>query len=152
MTILNNGTSTVEEREEYIKYSNWLRRSGEEMIQDQVMEPPAKYEEMKEVEQMLLTVTEKGYAKRTSSFEYRTSGRGVQGVKNLEISSKNGFVTAVFPVKDGDEVMLVTDSGKLIRCPIDDVRVTGRGAQGVILFRVEKDEKVVSAVRLADGD
>lgn len=152
MAVLNNGTSTMEEREEYIKYSNWLRRSSEEIIVDQPMDLPPKFDEMKEVEQMLITVTEKGLAKRTSSFEYRTSGRGVQGVKNIEMNSKTGKVVAVFPIDEADEVMLVTDSGKLIRCPVDKVRVTGRSAQGVILFRVERDEKVVSAVRLIDSN
>jgi DNA gyrase subunit A len=150
MSILNNGTSTAEEREEYIRYSNWLRRSSEEIIQDQIMEPPAKYDEMREVEQMLITITEKGMAKRTSSFEYRTSARGVQGVKNIDMSSRTGNVVAVFPVCENDEVMLMTNSGKLIRCPVDDIRVTGRPTQGVILFRVENDEKVVSAIRLPD--
>jgi DNA gyrase subunit A len=150
MSILNNGSSTVEEREEYMKYSNWLRRSSEEIIQDQIMEPPAKYDEMKGVEQMLITITEKGMAKRTSSFEYRTSGRGIQGVKNIDMSSRTGSVVAVFPVGESDDVMLVTNSGKLIRCPVNDVRVTGRPTQGVILFRVENDEKVVSAIRLPD--
>lgn len=152
MTILNDGSFTAEERDEYFKYSSWLRRSKEEMVIDQVMTPPEKYEEMKGVEQLILTITEKGLAKRTSSFEYRTSGRGIQGVKNIEMNSKTGKVVAVFPVNETDEVMLVTDSGKLIRCPVNDVRVTGRTSQGVIFFRVEQNEKVVSAVRLADGE
>ena len=150
MAILNNGTSTSEERDEYIKYSNWLRRSKEEILVDQIMDPPTKYEEMKQIEQMLLTITEKGLAKRTSSFEYRTSGRGVQGVKNIDMSSKTGKVVAVFPVENEDDVMLVTNSGKLIRCPVDTVRVSGRSSQGVIFFRIEKEESVVSAVRLVD--
>jgi DNA gyrase subunit A len=152
MTILNNGTSTAEEREEYVKYSNWLRRSSEEIIVDQAIEPPVKYEEMKGVEQMLITITEKGLAKRTSSFEYRTSGRGGQGVKNIDMSEKTGKVVAVFPVDDSDEVMLVTNGGKLIRCPVDCIRVTGRAAQGVILFRLENGERVVSAVRLVNNN
>ena len=118
MAVLNNGTSTVEEREEYVRYSNWLRRTGEELDLEQKMDPPAKYEEMKELEQILMTVTEKGYAKRTSSFEYRTMSRGAQGVKNLDMSSKNGKVIAVFPVNEEDDVMLITDGGKLIRCPV----------------------------------
>lgn len=150
MAVLNNGSSTAEEREEYIRYSNWLRRSSDEMLQDQVLEPPAKYEEMKGLEQILMTITEKGYAKRTSSFEYRTCGRGVQGVKNIDMNEKNGKVISVFPANDEDDVMLITDSGKLIRCPVSSVRVTGRTTQGVILFRVAENEKVVSAVRLVD--
>jgi DNA gyrase subunit A len=115
------------------------------------MSPPAKFDEMQKLDQMILTVTENGFAKKTSSFEYRTCGRGVQGVKNIDMNSKNGAVVAVFPVNDSDDVMLVTDSGKLIRCPVDGIRTTGRATQGVILFRVEKDERVVSAVRLVDG-
>ncbi|MCR5225128.1 MAG: DNA gyrase subunit A [Alphaproteobacteria bacterium] len=152
MAVLNNGTSTAEEREEYVRYSNLLRRSSEEMLTDQEMDPPAKYEEMKGIEQILMTVTENGFAKRTSSFEYRTCSRGTQGVKNIDMSAKNGKVVAVFPVNEEDDVMLVTDGGKLIRCPVDSVRVTGRTTQGVILFRVEKGEKVVSAIRLVDSD
>lgn len=151
MAVLNNGTSTVEEREEYVRYSNWLRRTGEELDLEQKMDPPAKYEEMRELEQILMTVTEKGYAKRTSSFEYRTMSRGAQGVKNLDMSSKNGKVIAVFPVNEEDDVMLITDGGKLIRCPVSGVRITGRATQGVIFFKVGKDEKVVSAVRLIEN-
>ena len=151
MAILNNGTSTVEEREEYVRYSNWLRRKSDEMIYEIQMDPPAKYEEMKQSEQILMTITEKGFAKRTSSYEYRTSGRGVKGVKNIEMSDKNGNVVSVFPVAEEDDVMLITDSGKLIRCSVSDVRITGRATQGVILFRVDKDEKVVSTVRLVDN-
>ena len=120
------------------------------MLTDQEMTPPAKYEEMKGIEQILMTVTENGFAKRTSSFEYRTCSRGTQGVKNIDMSSKNGKVVAVFPVNEEDDVMLVTDGGKLIRCPVDSVRITGRTTQGVILFRVEKGEKVVSAIRLIE--
>lgn len=151
LAILNNGAFSVEERDDYVRYANWLRRSKDEILVDQQLEPPAKYEEMKSMEQMLLTITEYGFAKRTSSFEYRTCGRGAQGVKNIEISDKNGAVVAVFPINDEDDIMLVTDTGKLIRCPVDDIRVTGRAAQGVILFRLNKDEKVVSAVRLIDN-
>ncbi len=150
MAVLNNGTSTAEEREEYVRYSNWLRRSSEEMLTEQEMTPPAKYDEMKEIEQILMTITENGFAKRTSSFEYRTCSRGTQGVKNIDMSSKNGKVVAVFPVNEEDDVMLVTDGGKLIRCPVDSVRITGRTTQGVILFRVERGEKVVSAIRLIE--
>ena len=151
MAVLNNGTSTVEEREEYVRYSNWLRRSGDEILTDQEMTPPAKYEEMKNLDQILMTITENGYAKRTSSFEYRTGGRGAQGIKNIDMSSKNGKVIAVFPVNEEDDVMLITSGGKLIRCPVSSVRITGRATQGVILCRVDKDEKVVSAARLVDN-
>jgi DNA gyrase subunit A len=151
MTVLNNDKSTVEEREDYVRYSNRLRRSKEEIISD-IGEPPARYEEMKKAEQTLLTVTENGFAKRTSSFEYRTCRRGTQGVKNIEMDSKNGKVVAVFPAEEEDEIMLVTDGGKLIRCSADEIRITGRATRGVIVFRAGEGEKVVSAVRLADKD
>lgn len=147
MAVLNSYPATPEEREEYLKYTSWLKRGSEEMLIDTEMDPPKHYESMKAAEQFLLTVTEKGFSKRTSSYEYRTSGRGGQGVKNIEMSAKNGQVVAVFPIEDEDEVMLVTNSGKLIRCPVDNIRITGRAAQGVILFRVDKNEKVVSACK-----
>lgn len=151
MAVLNNGDFSADEREEYIRYANWIRKTNDEMLSTQEMNPPVRYEEMKAVEQMLLTVTERGFAKRTSSFEYRTCSRGAQGVKNIEMSSKNGPVIAVFPVEENDEVMLVTDNGRLIRCPVNDIRITGRATQGVILFRVDKNEKVVSADKLIDS-
>lgn len=151
MTVLNGSNLSVEDRDEYIRYSHSLRRSSDELDLDIVQTPasvPENFEELRQNEQMLLTVTEKGYGKRTSAYEYRTTSRGAQGVKNIDLSSKNGSVVAVFPVQDADEIVLVTNTGKLIRCPVQDIRITGRSAQGVILFRVEKGERIVSAVRV----
>jgi DNA gyrase subunit A len=152
MAVLNNGVFSADEREEYIRYSNWLRRNGEEIFSDQQPKIPAKFEEMKALDQTILTITENGFAKKTSSFEYRTCSRGTQGVKNMDMSSRNGAVVAVFPVEESDDVMLVTDSGKLIRCPVSSMRITGRATQGVIFFRIEKGEKVVSAARLMENE
>lgn len=154
MAILSGSNLNPDAREEYIKYSNSLRRGKDELDLDVVQVPsekPDNFDELQANEQMLLTVTEKGYGKRTSSYEYRTTSRGAQGVKNIDLSDKNGKVVAVFPVQDNDEIMLITDMGKMIRCPVQDIRITGRAAQGVILFRIEKDEKVVSAIRIADN-
>lgn len=101
--------------------------------------------------QMLLNVTSKGFGKRTETGEYRTIGRGGQGVVNMALTDKNGGeVVATFPVEDTDQVMLVTDQGQLIRMPVNDIRVTGRAAQGVTLFRVGKNEKVVSVAWIAE--
>lgn len=147
MAVLNSYPATPEEREEYLRYTNWLKRGSEEILLDTELSLPEHYESMKASEQFLLTITEKGFAKRTSSYDYRTTARGGQGLKNIEMSNKNGKVVAVFPIEDEDEVILVTDSGKLIRCPVDKIRITGRVAQGVILFRVDKNEKVVSACK-----
>jgi DNA gyrase subunit A len=101
-------------------------------------------------EQFILTVTENGYGKRTSAFEYRAMGRGGQGVVAITINARNGGVVAAFPVEDADEIMLVTDGGQLIRCPVDDVRVAGRNTQGVTIFRTAADETVVSVEHLGD--
>lgn len=154
MAILKSSNRSLEDREAYIRYLNSSRRGKDELdiSIETTMEKPEFFDEMKQDDQMLLTVTERGYGKRTSVYEYRTTNRGVQGVKNIDMSSKNGKVVAVFPVLDEDEIMLVTNAGKLIRCPVDGIRVTGRSAQGVIIFRLEKGEKVVSAVRLHDPD
>lgn len=154
MAILKPSNRSPEDRDSYIRYVNSIRRTKDELDIDieTNVEKPDFYEEMKVDDQLLLTVTEKGYGKRTSVYEYRTTSRGAQGVKNIEMNSKNGKVVAVFPVQDEDEVMLVTNNGKLIRCPVDGIRITSRAAQGVIIFRLEKGEKVVSAVRLHDPE
>ena len=113
----------------------------------------AKFEEMRKEEEFILTVTVTGYGKRTSSYEYRVTGRGGQGIANMEMSPRNKEVVSSFPIEDGKEIMMVTDGGKLIRMPVDDIRVAGRKTQGVILFRTGEDEKVVSVTWLdADAD
>lgn len=111
--------------------------------------------ELMQKEQMLLTVTNKGFGKRTSGYEYRVSGRGGQGVTNMALTAKNGGeVVATFPVTNNHQIMLVTDGGQLIRTPVENIRATGRSAQGVTIFRVEPNEKVVSVAWLIqeDGD
>jgi DNA gyrase subunit A len=155
MAVLHPGQATPEEREAYVRYANWQRRTPEEDLFVERFDtslPPEKIEKMAASEQMILTITERGYGKRTSSYAYRTTGRGAQGVKNIEVSVKNGEAVAVFPVEETDEVMLVTDKGQLIRCAVSEIRITGRATQGVILFRIDSDEKVVSAVRLFEEE
>lgn len=152
VAILKGENYTSEERETYIKYLNWLKRSSEDILVEQSPEKPSNFDEMHDRDQMILTITERGYAKITSAYEYRTTGRGAQGVKNINIKSHNGPVVTSLLVRDNDDVMLVTDSGKLIRCPVGGIRITSRNTQGVILFRVEADEKVVSAVRLSEAE
>jgi DNA gyrase subunit A len=101
---------------------------------------------MEEAEEMLLTVTDSGFGKRSSAYEYRVTGRGGQGIANITLAPRrNGkSVVATFPVREGDDVMLVTDAGRLIRVPADQVRITGRQAMGVTLFRVDAGEHVTS--------
>jgi DNA gyrase subunit A len=103
-------------------------------------------------EQVMLTISVNGYGKRTSSFEYRVTGRGGKGIVAMAVNERNGELIASFPVEDSDQIMLVTDGGQLIRCPVEGIRMTGRSAQGVIIFDTAKDEKVVSVERISEDE
>ena len=109
-----------------------------------------RYAELAAAEEVLLAITSKGYGKRSSSYEYRLTGRGGSGIANIETTDKNGVVVASFPVRDGDQLMIVSDGGTLIRTPVDDIRIARRQTQGVTVFRVGDGEKVVSVARLGD--
>ena len=112
-----------------------------------------RFQELLEAEQIVLTVSNKGFGKRTSAYEYRVSNRGGMGVANMTLTAKNGGeVVATFPVTDSHQIMLVTDGGQLIRTPVENVRTTGRAAQGVTIFKVGKDENVVSVAWLVQED
>jgi DNA gyrase subunit A len=108
-----------------------------------------RYVVMSEAEQYILTISQNGYGKRSSSFEYRITGRGGKGIVAMAVNERNGPLVASFPVEDSDQIMLVTDGGQLIRCPVEGIRIIGRGAQGVIVFNTAEDEKVVSVERVA---
>jgi DNA gyrase subunit A len=110
----------------------------------------ARYEAMATAEQIILTVSENGYGKRTSSYEYRITGRGGKGIVAMAVNARNGRLIASFPVAGGDEIMLVTDGGQLIRCPISGIRIAGRGTQGVIVFDTAEDERVMSVEHIGD--
>jgi DNA gyrase subunit A len=103
-------------------------------------------------EQFVLTLSENGYGKRTSSFEYRTTGRGGKGIGAMSVNNRNGKLVASFPVEDSDQIMLVTDNGQLIRCPVEGIRVAGRSTQGVIVFDTADDEKVVSVEHIPEAE
>ncbi len=105
---------------------------------------------MQVAEQIILTVSENGFGKRTSSYEYRTTGRGGKGIVAMAVNARNGKLIAVFPVAQDDEIMLVTDGGQLIRCPVGGIRIAGRGTQGVIVFNTAEDERVVSVEHIGD--
>jgi DNA gyrase subunit A len=111
---------------------------------------PERFASLEAVEEFILTVTAKGFGKRSSAYEYRITGRGGQGIAAIEMSDRNGQAVASFPVGHRDQIMLVTDRGQLIRCPVTDIRIAGRKTQGVVLFKVEEGEKVVSVTRLSD--
>ncbi len=106
---------------------------------------PAQMREMEDREEVLLTVTNGGFGKRSSAYDYRVTGRGGQGITNILLSARTGTeVVATLPVRRGDDVMLVTDAGRLIRVPADQVRITARQTMGVTLFRCDKGEHVTS--------
>ena len=109
-----------------------------------------RYVEMSAQEQVVLTVSVNGYGKRTSSYEYRTTGRGGKGIVAMSVNNRNGKLVASFPVEDSDQIMLVTDKGQLIRCPVEDIRIAGRSTQGVIVFDTAEDEHVVSVEHIGD--
>ena len=112
-----------------------------------------RFAEMEAAEEMLLTVTDMGFGKRTSAYEYRVTGRGGQGIGNITLAPRNGkAVVATFPVRQGDDIMMVTDAGRLIRVPVDQVRTTGRQAMGVTLFRVDKGEHVTSVFTVLEDE
>ena len=111
-----------------------------------------RFAQMQASEQMILAISEKGFGKRSSSHEYRVSGRGGKGIAAMAVNERNGNLISAFPVEDTDEVMLVTDGGQLIRCPVKDIRIAGRSTQGVTVFKTAKDEKVVSVERITETD
>lgn len=110
------------------------------------------FEKLAETEEFILSVTENGYGKRTSAYEYRITKRGGQGVVNITTEGRNGPVAASFPVEDSDQIMLVTNGGKIIRSPVADIRIAGRSTQGVTLFDTAEDEQVVSVAHLKETD
>ena len=145
LSILHRVGTSSEEREEYIKFAPWKgEREGEPVMSAERMA------ELAEREQFILTVCANGYGKLSSAYEYRRTGRGGQGITNIDNIARNGPVVASFPATQADQLMLVTDQAKLIRLPLASLRVIGRGSAGVRLFNVADDEHVVSAVRLAD--
>jgi DNA gyrase subunit A len=113
---------------------------------------PDRYAQMSANEQIILTLSTNGFGKRTSSFEYRITGRGGKGIVAMAVNQRNGPLVASMPVEDGDEIMLVTDGGQLIRCPVEGIRVAGRGTQGVIVFNTGEGEQVVAVERITEED
>jgi DNA gyrase subunit A len=101
-------------------------------------------------DQMILTLTENGFGKRTSAYEYRLTRRGGQGIRAIDMTERNGPIVASFPIEDGDQIVAVTNGGQMIRVPVDDIRIAGRATQGVWVFRPGEDERVVSAVAVGD--
>ena len=147
-SILNSIDISTDEREDYLKYANLLRRK--EIKKTEIKKE--RLDLLSSKEEFLLSVTENGYGKRSSSYEYRKTKRGGQGIINIETSERNGGVVASFPVEGLEEVIMVTNRGKLIRLPVKGIRIAGRVTQGVTLLNTEKSEKVVSVTTVKKNE
>jgi DNA gyrase subunit A len=168
MTILKHMEATSEERVAYLKRASAIRRgtAEEEAAPAAAAEPEdeaeaagaaielgeQRYVELSAAEQFVLTVADRGFGKRSSSFEYRTTRRGGKGIVAMNVTAKTGRLTASFPVEESDQIMLVTDQGKLIRTPVSGIRIAGRSTQGVIVLNTAEDEHVVSVERLSEEE
>jgi DNA gyrase subunit A len=151
LSILKRVGTTTEEKEEYLRFAQWKPdKEGECSLS------PERYAEIAEKEQFILTVTARGYGKRSSAYEYRRTNRGGLGITNInrsdDFAERNGPVVASFPARSEEQIMLVTDQAKLIRMKIGDVRVIGRGSAGVKMFDVAEGELVVAAARIDEEE
>jgi len=165
LSILRHLDATAEERVGYLKRASAVRRgitgeteepavdaeeAQEAPVSDAIELGEQRYVEMSEAEQLVLTISERGFGKRSSSYEYRTTGRGGKGIVAMAVTPKTGRVVASFPVEDQDQIMLVTNGGQLIRTRVEGIRIASRSTQGVIVFDTAEDEKVVSVERISE--
>jgi DNA gyrase subunit A len=166
MSLVDNGKGiTTEERDAYLRQSRALRQAdsatenGEDEVGAAPLEESAapttlsaeRFEELQGKEEFVLTVASSGFGKRTSAYEYRVTGRGGKGVELMSLA-RGGEIVAAFPVQHSNQIMLVTDGGTLIRCPVDEIRIAGRATRGVRIVNVSEGERVVSAVRIGEDD
>jgi DNA gyrase subunit A len=164
MTIVGHVDAEPWERAAYLKRSATERRAagvdeddialvGEDVTEEGQLSDE-RYEYLKNHEQFVLTVSVKGFGKRSSSYDFRTSGRGGKGIRATDTSKTTeiGELVAAFPVEDGDQIMLVSDGGQLIRVPVNGIRIASRATKGVTIFSTAKDEKVVSVERISEPE
>ncbi|MEZ5871976.1 MAG: DNA gyrase subunit A [Nitratireductor sp.] len=164
MTILNPSSAEPWERTAYLK----RRRAMLSLEEGADLDPVAdlaeegdgeetvlsdeRFIELQAGEQMILAISENGYGKRSSSHEYRVSGRGGKGITAMAVNKRNGLIVSAFPVEETDQIMMVTNGGQLIRCPVRDIRIAGRSTQGVTVFRTAEGEKVVSVEHISEPE
>ena len=172
LSILRHVDASAEERAAYLKRASAVRRglNGDargggarhrrgagSAVNEAIELGEQRYVEMSAAEQFVLTISERGFGKRSSSYEYRITGRGGKGIVAMDVRERDGTIRkktgkliASFPVEETDQIMLVTNGGQLIRCPVDGIRIAGRSTQGVIVFNTAEDERVVSVERLSE--
>lgn len=150
MCIVNGTDATTEDRDAYLRAAPWKTEPGEQTLSDERMA------ELQGIEQFIITITNNGFGKRTSSHEYRVTGRGGQGIWNVpsdaRLREQIGEVVTATPITEDEQVMMVTDQGKLIRTPVHDVRIASRNTKGVTLFKVDDAEHIVSVAKLQETD
>jgi DNA gyrase subunit A len=166
MSLVDAGKGvTSEERDAYLRQSRAARQAesaietaeeeaaaaGEEAEAPATTLSQERFDALKAREEFVLTVASTGFGKRTSAYEYRVTGRGGKGVELMRMP-EGGQVVAAFPVGESDQLMLVTDGGTLIRCPVDGIRIAGRATRGVRIVNVSEGERVVSAIRIGEDD
>jgi len=162
MAVINHSDATAEQRAAYLKRSRAMRgeTEGEDAVSDESGVEAGDlsqelYAQMGAQEQFILTISENGYGKRTSSHEYRITGRGGKGIVAMAVNKRNGNLVASFPVEDTDQIMLISDGGQTIRLPVGGdkpIRIVSRGSQGVIVFDTAEDEKVVSVEHISEPE
>ncbi len=159
MSIVTGSTASIEDRDVYLKLAGTERRLQDEhkelLFEQLCIEAGASmreelYNQLKTEEQFILTISDRGFGKRTSCYEYRQANRGGQGIAVMAVTDKTGNMVAAYPISDNEQIMLVSDQGQLIRMPVHDIRIAGRATQGVTLFRVAGNEHVVSVATLRD--
>ena len=158
-TIIKSSNATTEERSAYIKMSRAVRGdteldvdNGDESVDNiaPTVITDQQYAEMGASEQFILSISTNGFGKRTSTYEYRVTGRGGKGIIAMVVNDRNGDIADSFPVESTNQIILVTNKGKLIRCPVDGIRIASRSTQGVKIFDIDDEEQVVSVERLGD--
>ncbi|HEV3174627.1 MAG TPA: DNA gyrase subunit A [Stellaceae bacterium] len=165
MTILRHEEVAPETRDAYLRLASKRRRQmgaeSDVAAATTVAEPEAEgevgsaiseeeFDTLAKREEFLLSITEKGFGVRSSAYDYRITGRGGQGIENMDLARRGDAIVAVFPVQHRDQVMLVSNAGTVIRLPVNDIRIARRRTQGVVVFKPGEGERVVSAARLGE--
>ncbi len=157
MSIINHVDTDADTRIAYLKKSKSLRHTDEDLEGEEILETTKtltdeEFKTLQEKEQFILSISETGFGKRTSSYEYRITHRGGSGIANIKIAEKTKSVVSSFPVLDSDNILMVTDGGKMIRLAVDKIRIAGRQTMGVTLLKTADDEKVVSTAIIAENE
>jgi DNA gyrase subunit A len=161
MSIITGSTASIEDRDVYLKIASTERRLTDEnktptfaeiCKESETTMDETLYRDLQLQEQFILTISDRGFGKRTSCYEYRQANRGGLGIAAMSVTDKTGNMVAAYPITDSEQIMLVSDQGQLIRMPVHDIRIAGRSTQGVTLFRVAENEHVVSVATLREEE